>query len=57
MRRKIAFCFFLAAGVALMGQDGFETDVFKTEGGVLRITFIGHASLLFQFSSPANPPA
>jgi L-ascorbate metabolism protein UlaG (beta-lactamase superfamily) len=55
MRRKIAFSFFLAAAVALMGQNGFETDVFKTEGGVLRITFIGHASLLLQYQRPQKP--
>jgi L-ascorbate metabolism protein UlaG (beta-lactamase superfamily) len=55
MHRKIAFCFFLAAGVALMGQNGFETDVFKTEGGILRITFIGHASLLLQYQQPGKP--
>jgi len=49
MRKKLFFIFFIAAGIAVTGQAGFEADVFKTAGADLRITFIGHASLLFQF--------
>jgi len=55
MRSPFTFCLFLAASVVLMGQSGFETDVFKTEGGVLRITFIGHASLLLHYQQPNRP--
>ncbi len=31
------------------GQEGFETDVFKTSAGDLNITFIGHGTLMFTF--------
>ena len=30
-------------------QDQFETDVFETESGPLKITFLGHGSLLINF--------
>lgn len=49
MFKRSAFIFFLAAGTIMTAQNGLQTDVFKCEGGVVRITFIGHASLLFQF--------
>lgn len=49
MRKKLFFIFFISAGIAVTGQTGFESDVFKTTTADLRITFIGHASLLFQF--------
>ena len=35
---------------ALSGQKKYETDVIKTSGGSLKITFIGHASLMFEFN-------
>ena len=38
---------FLAFGAA--AQEKFEVDIIKTSGGDLRITFIGHASLMFAF--------
>ncbi|MBU0483885.1 MAG: MBL fold metallo-hydrolase [Proteobacteria bacterium] len=34
-----------------MAQDGFETDVIKTSGGELSITFIGHGSLLLNYQN------
>jgi L-ascorbate metabolism protein UlaG (beta-lactamase superfamily) len=49
MFKRSAWFFFLAASMIAAAHDGLESDVFKTAGGVLRITFIGHASLLFQF--------
>jgi L-ascorbate metabolism protein UlaG (beta-lactamase superfamily) len=49
MHGKIVFSLFIAACMTLSAQSGFESDVFKGAGGDLRITFIGHASLLFQF--------
>jgi L-ascorbate metabolism protein UlaG (beta-lactamase superfamily) len=55
MRKRLCFSFFLAASIAVMAQNSFETDVFKTAGGVLRITFIGHASLLLQLQQPQHP--
>ncbi len=51
MRKKIFFLFFIAAGVVMTGQGRFESDVIKTSAADLRITFIGHASLLFHFGS------
>jgi L-ascorbate metabolism protein UlaG (beta-lactamase superfamily) len=35
--------------VAAHGGTAFEKDLFKTEGGDLEITFIGHASLMIRF--------
>jgi L-ascorbate metabolism protein UlaG (beta-lactamase superfamily) len=49
MPKKFFLGFFIAAGIALTGQAGFESDVFKTAADDLRITFIGHGSLLFSF--------
>jgi L-ascorbate metabolism protein UlaG (beta-lactamase superfamily) len=49
MRAKILFFFFILTSMTVSAQSGFESDVFKSAGGDLHITFIGHASLLFQF--------
>jgi hypothetical protein len=49
MFKRFACILFLAASMIAAAHNGLESDVFKTAGGVLRITFIGHASLLFQF--------
>ncbi len=35
--------------VSAAAEEQFETDVIKTSGGDLRITFIGHATLVFTF--------
>lgn len=55
MPRKFVsvFAIILAAGLIMTAQDGFESDVFKTAGQDLRITLIGHASLLFEFGDLA----
>lgn len=34
----------------LTAQNNFQTDVIKTSSGDLKITFIGHASLMFEFN-------
>jgi len=39
--------FAFAAGA----QEGFEQDVIKTSAGDLKITFIGHSSLMFNFAN------
>jgi L-ascorbate metabolism protein UlaG (beta-lactamase superfamily) len=39
-------CIFLTSVSQTVGQTKFESDVFKTPGGILTITFIGHASLM-----------
>jgi L-ascorbate metabolism protein UlaG (beta-lactamase superfamily) len=36
---------------AAVAQEEFETDVIKTAAGDLKITFIGHGSLMFTFGS------
>jgi L-ascorbate metabolism protein UlaG (beta-lactamase superfamily) len=56
MFKRSAFFLLLAAGMIMAAQNGLQSDVFKSAGGVLRITFIGHASLLFQFK-PAHQAA
>lgn len=33
----------------VFAQEGFQTDIIKTSGGDLGITFIGHATLMFSF--------
>ena len=43
---SIAGMLFLLVAVA----SAFETDVFKTPAGDLKITFIGHGTLMFQFA-------
>ncbi len=57
MHKKTFFIIFLAAGMVMTAQAGFESDVFTCADGVLRITFIGHASLLFQFQQSRQPAA
>ena len=43
-----AACFFAMAFQAA-AQEGLESDVIKTSAGDLKITFIGHGSLMFTF--------
>jgi len=51
MGRTIAVVSVLIASVILSAtaQETFETDTIKTSAGDLKITFIGHASLIFTF--------
>jgi L-ascorbate metabolism protein UlaG (beta-lactamase superfamily) len=35
--------------LAALAQKGFETDVVKTSAGDLKITFVGHGTLMFNF--------
>ena len=39
----------LMAAAPAGAAGGFETDVLPTAAGELKVTFIGHASLMFQF--------
>ncbi len=41
----LLFCLPLAA----TAQEGFEVDRIETAGGVLKITFIGHGTLMFEY--------
>ncbi|MHB8771506.1 MAG: MBL fold metallo-hydrolase [Syntrophales bacterium] len=43
----------LMAAAPAGAAGGFETDVLPTAAGELKVTFIGHASLLFQFGGKA----
>ncbi|MCJ7783498.1 MAG: MBL fold metallo-hydrolase, partial [Desulfobacterales bacterium] len=35
--------------VSALAQEKFETDIFKTSAGDLKVTFIGHGTLMFNF--------
>jgi len=35
----------------LNAQNNFQTDIIKTSGGDLKITFVGHGSLIFEFNN------
>jgi len=50
MRNLIALVFFLLLSFSLLAENNFQTDVIKTSAGDLKITFIGHASLIFEFN-------
>ena len=41
----------LAVGTQVYGSS--ETDVIKTSQGDLKITFIGHGTLMFDFGAPS----
>ena len=40
----------LLGSMTMSAQESFETDTIKTSGGDLKITFIGHGSLLFAYN-------
>ena len=44
-----AYVFLVPLAAALLGQGDFETDTIKTFQGDLKITFIGHGTLMFEF--------
>jgi L-ascorbate metabolism protein UlaG (beta-lactamase superfamily) len=39
----------LIMALSALAQKGFETDVIKTSAGDLKITFVGHGTLMFNF--------
>ncbi len=51
MRTLLLFMNFLSAVmvVAALAQEKFETDIIKTSAGDLKITFLGHGTLMFNF--------
>ena len=49
MFRFLLCGFFVLNSVTMTAQAEFETDIFKSGAGDLKITFIGHGSLLFTF--------
>lgn len=42
---------FFLGGMTMPAQENFATDIFKTAAGDLKITFIGHGSLLFAYKN------
>jgi hypothetical protein len=50
---SVRFVLVAADGVSMTAlrirQNSFETDLIKTSGGDLKITFIGHGSLIFTY--------
>ncbi len=54
MRKKLFFLFLMAAIVPLAAQGNFASDVFKTAGGDVRITFIGHGIAAVPIQRPAD---
>ncbi len=51
MKRVFVILFFLSLLVpALPSAHAFETDTFDTTGGQLKISFFGHASLMFVYN-------
>ena len=45
----VSLCIF-AVTFSASAQKKFETDIFKTSAGDLKITFIGHGTLMFTFN-------
>ena len=52
MRKFSVLAIFLMIGLVLTwtAQKDFSSDIFQTSAGDLKITFIGHATLMFTFS-------
>jgi len=45
-----AFMFLCAFAFSASARDSFETDIIRTSGGDLKITFIGHGTLMFTYN-------
>lgn len=50
MKNLFALLVILFSVYNLSAQNNFQTDVIKTSAGDLKITFIGHSSLMFEFN-------
>jgi len=51
MRNLTALVVFLLLSFSLLAENNFQTDVIKTSAGDLKITFVNHASLIFEFKN------
>jgi len=51
MFRLLLCVVFFLGGMTIPAQENFSSDTFKTAGGDLKITFIGHGSLLFAYKN------
>ncbi|MBU1712797.1 MAG: MBL fold metallo-hydrolase [Proteobacteria bacterium] len=45
----LVFMFVFFCSFSAFAQESFESDIFKTAAGDLKITFIGHGTLMFKF--------
>ncbi|MCK9426665.1 MAG: MBL fold metallo-hydrolase [Ignavibacteriaceae bacterium] len=50
-KSKSAVIIFLVLWNILIAQNNFQTDIIKTSASELKITFIEHATLMFEFNS------
>jgi L-ascorbate metabolism protein UlaG (beta-lactamase superfamily) len=51
MKRVILFLLFLFTFSNLLSQNVFEYDIIKTKSGDLKITFIGHGTIMFEIAN------
>ncbi len=51
MRNLFAIIVLLLSVYILKAQNNFQTDIIKTSAGDLKITFIGHGTLMFEFKN------
>lgn len=50
-RLILVFSLMICGATMAIAQKSFDSDTIKTSAGDLKITFIGHASLMFQFGN------
>jgi len=50
MKIIVMIIVFLFSAYGLAEENSYQTDTIKTSSGALKITFIGHASLMFEFN-------
>jgi len=51
MKSLITIFFLLLTVYILQAQNNFQTDIIKTSAGDLKITFVGHGTLMFEFKN------
>lgn len=51
MKRVFTFVLLLLSSISLIAQLDFEQDMIKTKSGDLKITFVGHGTLMFEWNS------
>lgn len=51
MKRLFTFVLLILTSLCFMTQTNFEQDIIKTKTGDLKITFIGHGTLMFEWNN------
>ncbi|MCK5005699.1 MAG: MBL fold metallo-hydrolase, partial [Candidatus Aminicenantes bacterium] len=53
MKKILLLIFLLTINISIIyaGEAVLESDTYKTDKGELKITFVGHASLIFEFDN------